>query len=43
MLLTVDHTTRYFYDRQVRAVVQSHRLQPSRFDGQKVVSWKAGQ
>lgn len=39
MLLNVDHTTRYRYDQPVRAVMQSHRLTPSRFDGQKVVSW----
>lgn len=39
MLLTVDHTTRYRYDIPVRAVVQSHRLTPSRFDGQKVLNW----
>ena len=39
MLLKVDHTTRYFYDRPVRAVVQSHRLTPSAFDGQKTIAW----
>lgn len=39
MLLTVDHVTRYAYDRPVRGVVQSHRLTPSRFDGQKVLDW----
>lgn len=39
MLLTVDHVTRYFYDQPVRAVVQSHRLTPSQFDGQKVRRW----
>jgi len=39
MLLSVDHTTRYRYDIPVRAVVQSHRLTPSRFDGQKVLNW----
>ncbi len=40
MLLTVDHVTRYFYDQPVRAVVQSHRLTPSLFDGQRTVNWK---
>lgn len=40
MLLTVDHVTRYSYDRPVRGVVQSHRLTPSRFDGQRVVDWQ---
>lgn len=39
MLLIVDHVTRYSYDRPVRGVVQSHRLTPSRFDGQKVLDW----
>lgn len=39
MLLTVDHVTRYRYDQPVRAVVQSHRLTPARFDGQKVLGW----
>jgi transglutaminase-like putative cysteine protease len=39
MLLKVDHVTRYFYDQPVRAVVQSHRLRPSVFDGQKVLNW----
>lgn len=40
MILTVDHVTRYSYDRPVRGVVQSHRMQPSRFDGQKVLDWQ---
>ncbi len=40
MLLSVDHVTRYSYDQPVRAVMQSHRLTPSVFDGQKVVNWK---
>lgn len=39
MLLMVDHVTRYSYDAPVRGVVQSHRLTPSRFDGQKVLDW----
>jgi transglutaminase-like putative cysteine protease len=40
MLLMVDHVTRYVYDCPVRGVVQSHRVTPSRFDGQKVLDWK---
>ncbi len=40
MLLTVDHTTLYRYDKPVRGVVQSHRLTPSSFDGQRVKDWK---
>jgi transglutaminase-like putative cysteine protease len=40
MRLTVDHVTRYSYDRPVRSVVQSHRLMPSAFAGQKVQDWE---
>jgi len=40
MRLTVDHVTRYQYDSPVRSLVQSHRLQPSVFAGQKVISWE---
>ncbi len=40
MRLTVDHLTRYAYDRPVRSVVQSHRLTPSVFAGQKTVDWQ---
>jgi transglutaminase-like putative cysteine protease len=39
MLLSIDHVTRYRYDPPVRGVVQSHRLTPSRCDGQAVKSW----
>jgi transglutaminase-like putative cysteine protease len=39
MRLTVDHVTRYSYNTPVRSVVQSHRLQPSLFAGQKVIDW----
>jgi transglutaminase-like putative cysteine protease len=39
MRLTVDHVTRYHYDRPVRSVVQSHRLTPSKYQGQKVIDW----
>jgi len=39
MRLTVDHVTRYQYERPVRSVVQSHRLTPSVFQGQKVEDW----
>lgn len=40
MRLTVDHVTRYTYDAPVRSVVQSHRLTPSAFAGQKVLDWE---
>ncbi|MBD3764656.1 MAG: transglutaminase family protein [Rhodobacterales bacterium] len=40
MILTVDHVTTYRYSAPVRAMVQSHRLTPAQFDGQKVLSWE---
>lgn len=40
MLLAVDHQTLYRYDRPMRHVTQSHRLQPSHFDGQRVIDWE---
>ncbi|SEB72699.1 transglutaminase family protein [Rhodobacter sp. 24-YEA-8] len=40
MRLSVNHITRYSYDRPVRGLVQSHRLTPSVFQGQKVISWE---
>lgn len=40
MRLTVDHLTRYSYATPVRSVVQSHRLAPSVFAGQKVLDWE---
>jgi transglutaminase-like putative cysteine protease len=39
MLLKVDHVTVYAYDRPVRGVAQSHRLTPSRFEGQRTIEW----
>jgi transglutaminase-like putative cysteine protease len=40
MLLSVDHVTTYAYDRPVRGVVQSHRLTPAVFDGQRTLAWE---
>jgi transglutaminase-like putative cysteine protease len=40
MQLTVDHVTRYTYDPPVRAVVQSHRLTPTIFAGQRTLDWE---
>lgn len=40
MLLHVDHVTTYRYSQPVRGVVQSHRLLPSAYDGQKVLDWE---
>ncbi len=39
MILTVSHVTSYAYEVPVRSAVQSLRLTPSRFDGQRTVSW----
>ena len=39
MRLAVEHVTLYRYDQPVRAAVQSHRLRPSTFDGQRVEDW----
>lgn len=40
MKLSVEHVTRYTWDAPVRGVVQSHRLTPGSFDGQKVLDWE---
>lgn len=40
MKLTVEHITRYAWDQPVRALVQSHRLTPAHFDGQRVLDWE---
>ncbi|MGD9918973.1 MAG: transglutaminase domain-containing protein [Paenirhodobacter sp.] len=40
MILTVNHTTSYQYDAPMRAAVQSLRLFPSRFDGQRTIRWQ---
>jgi len=40
MRIAVDHVTLYRYERPVRGVVQSHRLTPASFDGQRVLSWE---
>ncbi|WP_028030509.1 transglutaminase family protein [Gemmobacter nectariphilus] len=40
MRLSVEHVTHYRYDQPVRAAVQSHRLQPSSCDGQRVIAWE---
>lgn len=42
MILTVEHVTTYRYEAPVRGIVQSHRLTPSVFDGQKVRTWSEG-
>ena len=39
MKLQVTHRTTYSYDIPPRSVLQSHRLLPASFDGQKVLSW----
>lgn len=40
MIFTVNHVTTYRYEAPMRSAVQSLRLFPSRFDGQRVVSWE---
>lgn len=40
MRIRVDHVTTYRYDQPVRGAVQSHRLQPTAFDGQRILSWE---
>ncbi|WP_374292851.1 transglutaminase family protein [Paenirhodobacter enshiensis] len=39
MILSVNHVTTYRYDAPMRFAVQSLRLFPSRFDGQRAVRW----
>lgn len=39
MILTVAHRTTYRYDAPIRVAVQSLRLTPSVFDGQRVIDW----
>jgi len=39
MILTVNHVTTYQYDAPMRSAVQSLRLFPSRFDGQRIINW----
>jgi transglutaminase-like putative cysteine protease len=39
VILTVDHVTQYDYARPVRLVMQSHRLTPSVFEGQRARDW----
>ncbi len=40
MILSVQHVTTYRYARPARRIVQSHRLRPSTFDGQKLIAWQ---
>jgi transglutaminase-like putative cysteine protease len=40
MRLTVDHATRYSYGLPARSLVQSHRLTPSSFAGQRILDWE---
>jgi transglutaminase-like putative cysteine protease len=40
MRLSVHHETVYHFDPPMRAVVQSHRLTPSLFEGQQVIEWE---
>jgi len=40
MRLSVQHETVYHFEPPMRAVVQSHRLTPSLFEGQQVIEWE---
>jgi transglutaminase-like putative cysteine protease len=40
MLISIRHTTRYSYAEPVSYTVQSLRLTPSSFDGQRVLDWQ---
>lgn len=40
MRLSIDHVTRYAFDRPASMVVQSHRLWPSEFAGQRIAHWE---
>ncbi len=40
MRLSVSHRTTYCYDAPIRLAVQSLRLTPSVYDGQKVIDWQ---
>ncbi len=39
MRISVRHVTRYSFAQPMRGVVQSHRLMPASFDGQRVLEW----
>lgn len=39
MRISVRHVTTYSFEPPMRGVVQSYRLTPSRFEGQRAVSW----
>ena len=40
MILTVAHRTAYRYDAPIRMAVQSLRLTPSEFAGQRLIDWQ---
>lgn len=40
MRLRIEHRTTYRYEPAVRLVVQSLRLRPSEFDGQRILEWR---
>ncbi len=40
MIISVSHRTVYNYDAPLRIAVQSLRLTPSQFDGQKLLNWE---
>jgi transglutaminase-like putative cysteine protease len=40
MIISVSHRTVYHYDSPLRVAVQSLRLTPSHFDGQRILNWE---
>lgn len=40
MRLSVHHRTTYRFEKPRHNILQSHRLKPSKFDGQTIVDWK---
>ena len=40
MRIAIEHTTRYHFDAEATYSIQSLRLTPAEFDGQKLVAWE---
>ncbi len=39
MILTVSHSTRYQFETPVSGIIQSLRLKPSQYEGQRLIDW----
>ena len=42
MLISIRHVTRYSYAEPVSYTIQSLRLTPAAFEGQRVLDWRVG-